>query len=208
MNHLVQQYHDVIAASIDRDGVWPHQCLDRRAGVLSMSAIALRDPQQVYQVLRARVFSERPDELVYGLDRFCRPGQGTTLGDCIAGAYWGGAGWNPFIIEYQHEPRIVKPVFFGNATWNDFITRELCGSGLGSAFGVPRPQEGPVMRAEFREIVHGWMLTNELEALSARIERASAWARLHDPLMPDEEATLKMMRDAQLVRGIVRQGVQ
>lgn len=123
-------FHDLIARSIDAKGVYPHQCLyTHDGGKLVLSALDFK-AEQVYRYLLTVMLEKKPEEIVFGLDRFCKEGQGTTLGDCITGAHWNAksAGtplWRPFVIEYQHEPRIVKPMDFENRFWNSRIISDL-----------------------------------------------------------------------------------
>ena len=114
MKSIVEMFHEHTARCIDERGVYP----------LTMEAHDLT-PLQVYQRVITIVATMKPSELVFGLDRFCKEGQGTTLGDCVTAAHWNGRLWLPFIIEYQHEPRIVKPVDWNNAFWNEKIMGDI-----------------------------------------------------------------------------------
>lgn len=60
------------------------------------------------------------------------------------------------------------------------------------------------IRDGFREIVAGWTLISGIEDISDRIERVAAWAKENGPLMPREEATVKLMIECQIARGIAR----
>lgn len=60
------------------------------------------------------------------------------------------------------------------------------------------------MRAEFMEIVSGWMLISGMEDVTDRIERVAEWAKTNGPLEPREEATVKLMIECQIARGIER----
>ena len=60
------------------------------------------------------------------------------------------------------------------------------------------------MRDGFREIVSGWTLISGMEDLTDRIERAAEWTEANGPLEADEEATVKLMIEAQIARGIRR----
>jgi hypothetical protein len=62
------------------------------------------------------------------------------------------------------------------------------------------------MRDEFREIVSGWTLYDGIDDLTDRIERAAAWTKANGPLLPDEEATIKLMIEAQIARGFEEYG--
>jgi hypothetical protein len=62
------------------------------------------------------------------------------------------------------------------------------------------------MRDGFREIVSGWTLYDGIDDLMDRIERAAAWTKANGPLLPDEEATIKLMIEAQIARGFEEYG--
>jgi hypothetical protein len=57
------------------------------------------------------------------------------------------------------------------------------------------------MRDGFKEIVDGWMLITGMDDITDRIERAATWTKENGPLLPDEEATIKLMIECQIVRG-------
>jgi len=61
------------------------------------------------------------------------------------------------------------------------------------------------MRGDFRDIVGGWMLVDDFDDVTERIERAAKWAKANGPLLPDETATIGWMIKAQFARGL-RQG--
>jgi hypothetical protein len=60
------------------------------------------------------------------------------------------------------------------------------------------------MRDSFREITSGWMLIDDFDDLTERIERVGEWLNDNAPLLPDEEATVGMMIESQVARGIAR----
>lgn len=57
------------------------------------------------------------------------------------------------------------------------------------------------MRAGFCEIVNGWMLIDDFDDLTDRIERIAAWTKTNGPLLPDEQATIAFMIECQIARG-------
>ncbi|TGS86703.1 hypothetical protein EN817_17530 [Mesorhizobium sp. M3A.F.Ca.ET.174.01.1.1] len=63
---------------------------------------------------------------------------------------------------------------------------------------------GLQMRDGFREIVSGWMLVDDFDDLTDRIERSALWAKENGPLLLDEEATVKCMIETQIARGLSR----
>jgi len=60
------------------------------------------------------------------------------------------------------------------------------------------------MRPGFREIVDGWMVIDDFDDLTDRIERVGAWTKANGPLLPDEQATVSLMIECQVARGIQR----
>lgn len=60
------------------------------------------------------------------------------------------------------------------------------------------------MRDGFHEIASGWMLVDDFHELTDRIERLAAWTKLNGPLEPDEYATVALMIESQVARGIRR----
>lgn len=60
------------------------------------------------------------------------------------------------------------------------------------------------MRDEFREIISGWTLVEDVEAIGERIEDAARWERSNGPLQPDERATVQLMIKTQVAWGIRR----
>lgn len=125
MSTLAETFHKVIEGSVGPEGVFPHHCLWMKNGNLSMGALMLAEPRQIYATVMLTMIQELPDELIFGIDRFCLKGQGTTLLDCVAGAHYRDDQWHPFIIEYQHHPRIVMPIDWKNEFWCVGIMLEI-----------------------------------------------------------------------------------
>jgi hypothetical protein len=58
------------------------------------------------------------------------------------------------------------------------------------------------MRQTFRDIISGWTLIDGFDAITEKIEQAAKWTKANGPLEPDEEATIKMMIECQVARGL------
>ncbi|ALG75071.1 hypothetical protein VY88_26430 [Azospirillum thiophilum] len=124
MTDLPATFHELISASIDESGVWPHQMIVRRDGKLTLRALAL--PPEGVMAHLGRTIRDGADELIYGMDRYTQPGQGTEFADCIAaGWYRRDVGWRIGVIDYRHDPRIVRPWNWGNAWWIAAVGHEL-----------------------------------------------------------------------------------
>lgn len=123
---LPNDYWSMIRVAIDSKGVYPHQAIVKHSdGKLSMMSLAVSQPQEAMMSVFSQWIREETAEVIYALDRVAKPGQDTTLGDLVAGGWWDGTKWKPFIIEYQHEPRIVKEINWENEFWNAALTKEF-----------------------------------------------------------------------------------
>lgn len=132
MQPLTAAYHDWLSSTIDENGVsLAHALMLDDDGKIGVYALDLT-PAQIYTMMLREWVRQKPRELIFALDRFARPGQGTTLGDLVAGHHFvAGEPSRPFVIEYQHSPRIVRPIDWDNACWNEMLRRELLASASG-----------------------------------------------------------------------------
>jgi hypothetical protein len=121
---LPTQYRDVVDSHIDETGIEIAPALViNDAGLLIMMALAV-PPTEAYTAVINEI-TKGASEAIFALDRFTKPGQGTTLGDVMAGHYYSRGVFKPFIIEYQHEPRILGEIVWDNEHWNTALTGEL-----------------------------------------------------------------------------------
>ena len=58
------------------------------------------------------------------------------------------------------------------------------------------------MRDGFSAISSGWTLISGLDDITDRIEQLAEWTRMNGPLEADEEATVKLMIECQIARGM------
>lgn len=118
-------YEGWISSAIDEEGISLPQAmrLDQN-GELTIYALAL-PVDEAYPLMLTEWLSKKPQAMIFAFDRFAKDGQGTTLGDLMAGHYFVGGERRPFIVEYQHKPRIVKPINWSNDFWNAALMREL-----------------------------------------------------------------------------------
>lgn len=121
---LPKQYRDALGAHIDEEGVKIAPALViGENNLLTMMALAV-PPAEAYLVVISEV-TKGAREAIFALDRFAKPDQGTTLGDLMAGHYYSRGVFKPFIIEYQHEPRIIHEIEWHNQHWNYVLSAEL-----------------------------------------------------------------------------------
>lgn len=126
---LTEVYHDWLVATVDEKGFEiPHGLVKHADGTMTVVALAV-PPAEAYKVMVGRWDPATSTEMIFALDRFTKPGQGTTLGDVMAGFHvTRDGGPRPFIVEYQHAPRIVKPIEWSNPWWNAALMGEMIGT--------------------------------------------------------------------------------
>lgn len=133
---LTAVFEGWIAATIDEEGVSiPHGLLLDQHDQLTMIALAVPVPD-AYRVMLFEILQRDAKEAIFAFDRFTKPGQGTELGDLVAGHHFEAGNWRPFIVEYQHDPRIVQPMNWTNAFWNSALRVELAGHMLAAGLAM------------------------------------------------------------------------
>lgn len=124
---LPAAFHDHIAKTVDADGfrLAPGWILNPK-GELTVLAMDLR-PDQIYLTMFMQTAEQSASAFVFGIDRYAKPGQGTTRRDLLAGHITtnGPGGIRPFIIEYDPTTGVVDPMNYENAYWNTALNREL-----------------------------------------------------------------------------------
>lgn len=134
---LLLPFVEYVKTLIDEEGVFPFPMMSRTRKPLSMdektciAAMALPSGESLNLIWK-QITSYATTELIFALDRSTRSGQGTEFADVLTGAHWHPsfhasqkAAWRTFVINYQHEPRIVREPDFENEFWNEQITKEL-----------------------------------------------------------------------------------
>jgi hypothetical protein len=111
-------FADQLPNHLNAIGVHPHIALVFNDEQLTVLAVDL-PPTRLRRAVEDAMY-DNATAAVFGMDISCRPNQGTTLADMIALFEWlPGTGWYfGGVIEYQHEPRIVRPLAF-NAYWDE-----------------------------------------------------------------------------------------
>jgi hypothetical protein len=134
---LPELFRLLVAAAIDEDGVYPHQAVVRYAdGRTECLALGLSG-EMVCHFVVGKAYHADVTEVIYGVGRFARTGQGTRFADVVAGAYFQRElGWRPLVIEYQHAPRIIRPIDWANRHWVDLVRRELALLGIHDVVGL------------------------------------------------------------------------
>jgi hypothetical protein len=122
---LLKAFHGYLSSAMDDNGfeISPGLGIDAEGG-LSMYALAL-PPTDAYRMMISTWRSKKHHALIFALDRYALPDQGTVLNDLLAGWYFTADDARPFIVQYQVEPREIMPIDWSNGHWNAALGREL-----------------------------------------------------------------------------------
>lgn len=124
---LVKMFLELNFGILDETGIHPSQGIAVFPDKQIIMAFA--DVQGAMRHIR-QVFLQKPESLIFGLDRFLKDEQGTQLGDGLSVSYYRNGRWRFGIIEYQFEPRIVKEVNWTNQFWNRALAAEVRSVGI------------------------------------------------------------------------------
>lgn len=113
-----------VSEAIDAEGVYPHHMIivDKDNKII-FCALDLDVKSVLIQALKA--IMEECKELIFGLDRATKDGQGTEFADVLTCAHWKDGVWTIGVINYQHEPRIVREWDWNNEFWKAQMLREI-----------------------------------------------------------------------------------
>lgn len=123
---LVETFYRMAETAIDRVGVYPQIAIAVIDGQTNVMSLAL-DGYEVWRAVNRLFAPDRPavQELVFGLDRSTKPGQGTEFADVLTLLHYDGKTWTPGVINYQDQPRVVRPIDWDNPFWNAQLRKEL-----------------------------------------------------------------------------------
>lgn len=93
--------------------------------------VMMCDPGRCYEWLLCTIASRQDIvEVMIGIDRYTKPGQGNEFADVIGGVHWRRVGqmkgiMRPFIIDYKFgPPKVVRDVSYRNSFWNQVLEQE------------------------------------------------------------------------------------
>ena len=132
----VEVFEQWCSTAVDEKGIYPFPMVAiTKDGATEMSALALSPREAIEQFMR-KIVKREVKVIMLGLDRTTKPGQGTEFADVLTCALWeaqkdefGPGEWRDWIkvgvINYQNEPRVVRPIDWENAYWDKTIKAEL-----------------------------------------------------------------------------------
>lgn len=125
-------FHGLVEGFIDESGLAiSHGIAITNDGKVEIAVLAV-PPEHCYKWLLCTAAS-RVDivEIMFGIDRYTKPAQGSEFADVVTGVHWTRIGekkgtFRSFVIDYQFgPPKIVRPVNYDNAFWNEIIKNEF-----------------------------------------------------------------------------------
>ena len=128
----IDWFHDYVADMIDERGVYPEPGLAVfKDGRRELAAID--DPNSVILWFWDKIANCQAVEVICGVDRYTAPEQGTEFRDVVTCVYWADGlddkdwakSFRVGVINYQPEPRIVRPFDFDNTFWTNKMSAEL-----------------------------------------------------------------------------------
>lgn len=91
---------------------------EEKAHIFSFLAVS---PEEAMRFIKKE--HRKYPKFIYGLDRFCKPNQGTELSSCVAGLYIQNGTLKPFIVEYER--KVIKHINYQNESWNEALKKEF-----------------------------------------------------------------------------------
>lgn len=135
---VVEAFEQWCSTAVDEKGIYPFPMIAiANDGTMEVSALAV-SPTEAIEHFMKKIVKREVKAIMFGLDRTTKPGQGTEFADVLTCALWearkdefGPGEWREWltvgVVNYQNEPRIVRPIDWGNAFWNEKLKEELDG---------------------------------------------------------------------------------
>lgn len=122
---LETDFARIVASAIDEKGICPMPGVAKRQDGSLVFAMCT-DPESAFRWFRETARDETVVEIILGIDRFTKPHQGTEFADVLTVTHWSiGKGLRFGVINYQHKPRIVRPIDWNNHFWTSKLREEF-----------------------------------------------------------------------------------
>lgn len=128
---LVAKFHGYVSSMIGEKGIYPFpgMSIDKDG---KMEIAALCEAETAFDWFWNQITIQQSKECIFGLDRSTIEGQGTEFSDVLTCVHWSegmdGKKWDTSfrigVINYQHDPRIVRDFDFSNEFWIAKMTGE------------------------------------------------------------------------------------
>jgi hypothetical protein len=132
---LIESFETYVRILINDKGIHPAPMATEVGKFTELHSLDL-PREQCWQYFFSKTLDARVTAAVFGLDRSTRPGQGTEFAGvltCVSYVkaveqIWGFRARDQFrfgVINYQHAPRIVRPIDWKNLFWIEQLRREF-----------------------------------------------------------------------------------
>lgn len=114
---ILEVFYEICSKMIDEKGIYPHQAIFiNDKDKISVCALMVPPLAVISWALKQ---TETAKEIVFGLDCTTKPGQGTEFADVLVVFHWERSfpTFQIGVVNYQNEPRIVRPIDWENQFW-------------------------------------------------------------------------------------------
>lgn len=123
---LTELFHEHVTRMLDDDGFRLAPAMAQAPdGGLTIAAIDMAAGPKLVYATAFKLAHEGNTEVIAGIDRYTKPGQGTTLGSVLTCLVLRGPQARFGIIEYDGPTRTVKPWQWDNEFWNRQLALEV-----------------------------------------------------------------------------------
>ena len=140
---MFESFFELNRMSVDEEGIKIPHCLHEKDGQITASALAIA-PTEVYEYIARILVRERPESLVFGLDRYVLNGQGIDTDDVMSVSLWAAGRWRFGIIPYTFSPSRFGPVIWDNTQFNAMLAKEMT-SAWKRISNAPHREPSPAM---------------------------------------------------------------
>ena len=131
---LVEDYVGFLTGIIDEKGIHPHgwarRVADDKLEVFFLAVSPEESAKYFWQIVGMASPGDVRQDVLWGWDMTTLPGQGTVFNDAYVFVHWTRIAGEPLatqrafrvgVINYQHEPRIVREVDWDNEHWTNWV---------------------------------------------------------------------------------------
>ena len=119
---LADAFYKLNTEIISEDGIFPTQAfaraLDGHITLMAYGAEGARTAERAMEKMLKYLIRNTPEEMIFGTDQMSPPSEGAELPDFLAVFHYRlEEGWRFGVLQYQHEPRIVRPIDWEHPYW-------------------------------------------------------------------------------------------
>jgi hypothetical protein len=130
MSDLVKQFETGLHLWLREDGFpRPPLLAKHHDNMITMALMALPAPSIFQAAMRKFMTDLTVKEIIFGVDRYTKPGQGTKYADVLTIFWWQGGregnhGFRFGVVNYRPPPHtIIEPIDWDNTFWNDIMAQ-------------------------------------------------------------------------------------